>query len=359
MACAKHLCVIEFITGGGLAGGPLPGVLAHEGELMLAALLGELGAIPGIEVTTTRDHRLSPLSGRARCVTIGPSDDPFAVWGRCIEDADAVWPIAPETGGVLERLSRLVLEQGRQLIGSSPEAIAVTASKHRCAEVLRRAGVRTIPTRPLQHGIPNSDSGWVVKPDNGAGCTETFYFDDARALRAFAAGASNHHGYVVEPYIAGTPASLSVLCRDGRAVLLSCNEQRIGRQGDRLSFEGVVVNTLRRERPALEPLARAIAGMIPGLAGYVGVDLILTPSGPIVVEVNPRLTTAYVGLPEALDINVAGTILGVFEQVLAPAPWAIGTGRKTVEVSTAHRPVTTRKGETFSPFPLTKGEGSG
>ncbi|MDQ3776174.1 MAG: ATP-grasp domain-containing protein [Pseudomonadota bacterium] len=318
MACAKRLFVIEFITGGGLADEPLPGALAHEGELMLAALLGELSAIPGIKVTTTRDHRLSPLSGPARCVTIGPSDDPFAVWGRCTEDTDAVWPIAPETGGVLERLSRLVLEQGRQLIGSSPEAIGATARKHRCAEILRRAGVPAIPTRPLQHGIPESDSGWVVKPDDGAGCTETFYFDDARALRAFAAGASNR-GYVVQPYIAGTPASLSVLCRDGHAVLLSCNEQRIGRQVDRLSFEGVLVNALRRERPAFEPLARAIAGIMPGLAGYVGVDLILTPSGPIVVEVNPRLTTAYVGLAEALDINVAAAILGVFDRQWCPA----------------------------------------
>ncbi len=339
MVYPKRLCVIEFITGGGLAGERLPGALAQEGELMLAALLGEIGALPGIEVTTTRDHRLSPLSGRARCVTIGASDDPFAVWGRCIEDADAVWPIAPETGGVLERLCRLVWEQGRRLIGSSPEAISVTASKHRCAEVLRRAGVPAIPTCPLHHGIPESASGWVVKPDDGAGCTDTFRFDDAHALRAFAAGASNH-GYVVQPYIAGVPASLSVLCRDGRAVLLSCNQQRIGRQADRLTFEGVVVNTLRRERPALEPLAQAIAGILPGLAGYVGVDLILTPSGPIVVEVNPRLTTAYVGLTEALDINVAAAILGVFDRHLDRAPWPIGTDTKTVEVSTAEHPVT-------------------
>ncbi|MGH8563340.1 MAG: ATP-grasp domain-containing protein [Gammaproteobacteria bacterium] len=339
MACAKRLLVMEFITGGGLAGEPLPGSLAQEGELMLAALLGELGAIPDIEVTTTRDHRLSRLSGPLRCVTIGPSDNPFVVWGRCIEDADAVWPIAPETGGVLERLCHLVWERGRQLIGSSPEAIAVTASKHRCAELLGQAGLPVVPTRALREGFPESDSGWVVKPDDGAGCTETFYFDDARALRAFAAGASNH-AYVVQPYLAGAPASLSVLCRDGRAVLLSCNEQRIGRQADRLSFEGVVINALRRERPALEPLALAIAGAIPGLGGYVGVDLIQTPSGPIVVEVNPRLTTAYVGLAEALDINVAAAILGIFDDHLAPAPVPIGTGRKTVEVSTAHRPVT-------------------
>jgi len=47
-----------------------------------------------------------------------------------------------------------------------------------------------------------------------------------------------------------------------------------------------------------------------------------------VVEVDPRLTTAYVGLTEALDINVAAAILGVFDQVLAPAPWAIGKARR-------------------------------
>jgi predicted ATP-grasp superfamily ATP-dependent carboligase len=34
-----------------------------------------------------------------------------------------------------------------------------------------------------------------------------------------------------------------------------------------------------------------------------------------VVEVDPRLTTAYVGLTEALDTNVAAAILGVFDQV--------------------------------------------
>jgi len=38
----------------------------------------------------------------------------------------------------------------------------------------------------------------------------------------------------------------------------------------------------------------------------------------MVVEVNPRLTTAYVWLTEALDINVAAAILGVFARGLRP-----------------------------------------
>jgi predicted ATP-grasp superfamily ATP-dependent carboligase len=36
--------------------------------------------------------------------------------------------------------------------------------------------------------------------------------------------------------------------------------------------------------------------VIPGLAGYVGIDLLLPDGGdPLIVEINPRLTTSYVG----------------------------------------------------------------
>ena len=44
---------------------------------------------------------------------------------------------------------------------------------------------------------------------------------------------------------------------------------------------------------------------IPGLCGYVGVDLVLTKSEAVVIEVNPRLTTAYLGVRSALAENVA------------------------------------------------------
>ena len=46
---------------------------------------------------------------------------------------------------------------------------------------------------------------------------------------------------------------------------------------------------------------------IPGLAGYIGFDLILTPDSRrlVVVEANPRLTTAYLGYRELAKENLA------------------------------------------------------
>jgi predicted ATP-grasp superfamily ATP-dependent carboligase len=48
---------------------------------------------------------------------------------------------------------------------------------------------------------------------------------------------------------------------------------------------------------------------VPGLAGFVGVDLVLADGGPVVVEINPRLTTAYLGLRRACAANVAALAL--------------------------------------------------
>ena len=50
---------------------------------------------------------------------------------------------------------------------------------------------------------------------------------------------------------------------------------------------------------------------MPGLWGYAGVDLIVSDQGPVVLEVNPRLTTSYAGLSQALNMNVAEKILAL------------------------------------------------
>ena len=49
---------------------------------------------------------------------------------------------------------------------------------------------------------------------------------------------------------------------------------------------------------------------LPGLRGFVGVDLVWhAERGPVAIEVNPRVTCAYVGLSDELDRNLAAEIL--------------------------------------------------
>jgi predicted ATP-grasp superfamily ATP-dependent carboligase len=83
-------------------------------------------------------------------------------------------------------------------------------------------------------------------------------------------------------------------------------------------------------------LARQAVAVVPGLAGYVGVDVILGDaadgSRDWVIEINPRLTTSYVGLRALCQDNLAERMLRVIQGLDAPAlSWKPGPIRFTPE----------------------------
>jgi predicted ATP-grasp superfamily ATP-dependent carboligase len=324
----RKIFVCEFITGGGMSGQPLPASLALEGDLMLQALLRDLAALPDIELLTTRDQRLPPLPEIVQVEAVANGADAWAVWRRCIDQSEAVWPIAPETDGVLERLSQLVLDQQRVLLGCRPEVVALAASKLATARHLARAGLSVVPTVPLGAAIPPSSHGWVVKPDDGVGGAG-HYFADMDTLFA-GRGQQTGGNAVIQPYVPGIPASLSMLCDRGQICLLACNQQLVKVDEAGICFTGVVVNGLGGPRQAFELIAQQVATAIPGLWGYVGVDLVLTEAGPVIIEINPRLTTAYAGLAEAIGRNPATLILDLTQGVI-PSKMTIPENR-AVEV---------------------------
>jgi predicted ATP-grasp superfamily ATP-dependent carboligase len=47
---------------------------------------------------------------------------------------------------------------------------------------------------------------------------------------------------------------------------------------------------------------------------------VLTDTEAVVIEVNPRLTTAYLGVRAAIDANVAGLAVMACTETLPPAP---------------------------------------
>jgi predicted ATP-grasp superfamily ATP-dependent carboligase len=62
-------------------------------------------------------------------------------------------------------------------------------------------------------------------------------------------------------------------------------------------------------------LALGAIAPIDGLSGYIGVDLILGDaadgSEDVAIEINPRLTTSYVGLRALAEFNLAETMLAL------------------------------------------------
>lgn len=316
-----RIFVFEYVTGGGFLGRPLPLELVQEADLILHALLRDLSELDGIDVLTLRDSRLLPLDLPVTVRTLYHSRELVRQLRRALQECDAVWPIAPESDGELERLSRAVQEHRCTLIGSRPEAVAVAASKLGTIRRLRAHGIPVVPTwntAQVHAGAELPEPPWVVKPDDGVGCIGTRIVRGREELLAVLAEAHTAADLLVQPYLVGTHASLSVVAGDASCQLLSCNSQRMVVVNDGFRLAGCVVNGVQSDRAGLEQLARAVAGALPGLWGYFGIDLIITADGARVLEVNPRLTTSFAGVSRALGVNVAAMVLGLLREGDAP-----------------------------------------
>lgn len=300
--------VFEYVSGGGFAGQPMVASLLAEGDLMLAAVVLDLLSIPDVVVSTCRDQRLGMPPLPIEVTPVG--DDWQTAWRTGIAAADAVLPVAPETDGILEALCRDVLDAGKVLLNSRPHGVAVAASKLATFRCLAAANVPLVASWEADRVPASAVAGpLVVKPDQGIGCQGMRLLNDGRALSDFLSQQANACDWLVQPYVSGVPASLSVMVGDDCLCLLGSNRQRVVQVDDRLVLLGCVVNGLGDHGEALLPLARQVCSAIEGLWGYVGIDLMLTDEGPLVLEVNPRLTTSYVGLSRSLGRNVAELLL--------------------------------------------------
>lgn len=296
---------------------PLPGILA-DAECMRQAQLADLaqclGARPGggeLRVTTLLDARL-PLDTPAGIETQVVRRGAFQqVLRQELRRSDAVWLTAPESDDLLATLSQQVLASGCRLLGSDVASVRLCASKLQCSHWLALHGVASVPTLDDPRawgGSALAGGGVVAKPDDGVGCEGQRRFDTP--AEAWAWGRAQPGARMAyQPWVFGVPLSLSLLCARGRARLLSVNRQWVAEQGGELRLRGVTVGAQVDHDGSLARLADGVAQALPGLWGHVGIDLMLGPGGPVVLEVNPRATLSYAGLREALGLNPACALL--------------------------------------------------
>lgn len=299
--------VYEHVTAIGLGREPESPYrsLFLEGRAMRDAVTADFAAVPGVEVLSFPDD--VPESAHI------PTFRELAV--------RAEWSliIAPETGCELERLAREVISVGGRLLGPSPDAIALTADKLRLADHWQANGVPTPRTEnisPLagEVGEPKSSRvreipyPLVVKRRDGAGSDSTFLVSSPNE---FVEAINSCPGpMIAQEYIPGRAASVAFLIGPDHIIPLLPAFQLISTDG-RFRYEGgaLPIEPGLAER-TIEVGTQAIQ-CVPGSFGYVGFDLILGESADVAIEINPRLTTSYVGLRALAETNLAAVLLDV------------------------------------------------
>ena len=307
------ILVFEYITGGGFNKQNLPEALLAEGCLMLQALLDDMNRYAQLghelEVVVMLDERVKALINTSgmQAVVISPEQNTTDEFTRLVQQCEAIWPIAPEFDGLLQGLCQTVTDLNKLLLNSPAQVVAITGDKWLSYQHFKQHHIATVPTR-LFTGVEQYEgdsSTWVVKPLDGVGCIDSYILTDKQDFMAMKARSGR---YIIQPQLVGQTISLSCLFKQGRAWLLCANQQQFTISNQQYHLAGLVVNHTD-DLAAYSVLVDAIAKALPALWGYVGIDLIETPEQTWLLEINPRLTTSYVGIHEALGLNVVEAIM--------------------------------------------------
>ncbi len=309
------ILVVEYITGGGMVDATLPPALVHEGELMLHSLLADLLDLHELEIYITRDYRLfqdnfAVQKRRLSQLIIARNDDLMQVLQEKLDQFDALWPIAPESDNILADLCSLTESAGKILLNSSSEAVEIAGDKLKTYACLKRQNIKIIPGYPFSEIEQFNPHLRVLKPFDGVGSSDVYLLKDQADFQRLRATVADPDNYILQPYIPGRALSLCCLFANGRAWLISCNEQHLEITDGRFALLACKVN-VQADAGACRQIIDRIAMAMPGLWGYAGIDLIDSDTGPWVVEINPRLTSSCAGLRDALGINVAALVLGL------------------------------------------------
>ncbi len=306
-----NVFVYEHITSGALVDDILPSSLMREGAMMRDAIINDCLQTKQCQISVMQDHRLkktlnSTESSSIQSFTVDDSTQYRHYWQHCLNACDAIIIIAPESDQCLATLHQQALKYNKRCLGSSLEAIRITSDKQQCHLVLQQQQL-SVPNSVLanhwtQHAF-NSPNGYISKPIDGAGCLNTFFWPDRKALEA---ALPQHQTSVIQTFIPGHTLSLSLLYSQQDSCVLSINQQHIRCQDKQFELSACSINDVDPSHFSTQQayaLAQQIHNAIPGLWGFVGIDLIINDDACYIIDINPRPTTSYCGLHHSLNIN--------------------------------------------------------
>ena len=218
---------------------------------------------------------------------------------------------------------------GTEVLNNSPEKISQVSDKLWLARWLEREGFASVPT----WRIGEEGSGTfplMVKPRKGAGGAEN------RLVISEGDLARLEGDLIVQEVVEGIPASVSVIADGEDAVAIAANEQLIGTEwlgGSGFRYCGNVSPLGRtRDDPSVVDMMKAAEEIAAGLrlVGSNGVDFILTESGPVVLEVNPRFQGSLDAVEISLGMNLFGAHLLSFDGTLPERPRPRGFGGRGI-----------------------------
>lgn len=326
-----RLLVFEALSGGGFPGELPPRSWLTEGLAMRDAVVRDCAKAPWLSVTVMRDVRLPQATlvpgPNVREAVIDPVVSVETELSRLAEDHDYTLVIAPETGSNLQHWVRCLEESNHRHLNAAGDAIAVASNKLLTAERLQAQGIATPDTSLVDWSNPPPQAAFplVVKPVDGAGSWLVRRVDRPAGWNLVAAeyaSANATDRAIWQPVCIGRPLSVAAAAFGKEVSCYPVATQTISDDGHFTYLGGMLPASVSAvEQAAIDRVLEHVLAAIPGLRGYFGLDLLVTDDEVAVVDVNPRLTTSFVGLAALSPASVvAEWILAAEREAAAQSP---------------------------------------
>lgn len=343
--------VAEFLCGGGMFDTPLdriPKSLLGEGTAMWRALVNDVSA--WATVVTPIDPRMNLVHDEiAEFIAMPLQSLPWQDWIDGATDCDAAMIVAPEMDNLLIKAVTRLRTGGVPVLSVGNAALRLTCDKWQTAKWMHRAGIahpetwaldpdtlQPICSRPPPSLTELESDGFFVKPRDGCGAMEIRHYQDLEpALESMLP----HE--ITQRRIVGRPGSVSVVachadhaCTFLPAVWQSIESVSASNSDSCIRYQGGCGPVDHEFQMRAQAIATRAMESMPGKpSGFIGIDWIAgtDPNHDCLIEINPRLTTSYVGVRQMLTENVTERLWRPLSQ-----PLELKADRESVRWDTAN-----------------------
>ncbi len=320
-----NVFVWEYLSSGAYGEELLPVSLLREGQAMLIASVHDFCKAKNCVVSTTWDKRLGKVSlpenitnqvevHSTSCVT-----DEKILFERCCKEADYVFLVAPEFDQILLNRVSEARKHCNNVLLSSHEMIELCGDKFKTAKWLESIGIPVIKTSRFnfQKLFDKNDFPLVIKPSDGVGSTNTFLIQNQKQLEELMKSQpvlkNDTINWVWQPYIKGKSFSIAAIRANthDQFQLFPVAHQDISNNGF-FQYAGGTIPFEKTGSFEMKAITENILKRMPDLKGYIGFDFIVPDnkkSEPVLLEINPRLTTSFIGYTELTKESILGKLI--------------------------------------------------
>lgn len=334
----NRVFIFEFVSGGGFNQVDIPTSLFCEGYGMLRSIIADFKAMD-FEVITLLDYRISFL---ARYLDVNflkfvePQDNYIKEFRETLNDCEFIFIIAPEFSNILYDLTKIAKDKNKKILSVDLEGIQLGSSKIKTYKYFKNFNVNTPKTYQIPEGnyldldfiiqkFNEFNSPVIIKPEDGVGAESIYFFQEKSQINKFFKEAEYNidpnRNYIIQEYIEGEDLSASLIGTPKNAKQTSLSPLILS-----INFQDIKIKNLKSESEYFggytpvenyEQIKKKLSKILEKLDlsmfnSYFGIDFIRGTDSITFIEINPRLTTSYIGIRNTLNFNPVEAILNTF-----------------------------------------------